>query len=220
MRVDLTNFQAGGALNALLVSSPGSPMPTILDNDDNGSRAPDSAAYSQSITLAYNSEPEAGTGNDTNNTLDFGFLSNTPPTADNVGPVIGDEDATAPLRIAVTLSGNDADVGDAVESFTLQALPANGQLFPVATGGTALDAGAVIPATGSGPWVATVYFQPSADWNGATSFTYTAFDGDQQSAVAATASIIVNAVADIADDTATTDEDTAVNVLVLANDSF
>ena len=36
----------------------------------------------------------------------------------------------------------------------------------------------------------------------------------------ATVNVTINAVADIADDTATTDEDTAVNVLVQANDTF
>ena len=82
MRVDLANFQAGGALNALPVSSPGNVDPdNNIDNDDNGSRAPGALHTRQSITLAYNSEPLPGSGNDTNNTLDFGFMFNTPPTA-------------------------------------------------------------------------------------------------------------------------------------------
>ena len=147
------------------------------------------------------------------------FTVNEPPTADNVGPFVAGEDATAPLRIAITLSGNDADLGDVVESFKIETASANGQLFDVATGGSALAAGAIIPATGSGPWTAVLYFQPNADFNGATSFTYSSFDG-VQNGLAATASINVSAVADIAADTATTNEDTAVNVLVLANDTF
>ena len=62
MRVDLANFQAGGALNALnlQVSSTGNADPDDnVNNDDNGSRAPGAAAYSQTITLAYNTEPMA-----------------------------------------------------------------------------------------------------------------------------------------------------------------
>ena len=122
------------------MSSPGNPDPDDnVDNDDNGSRAPGQrCVLSQSITLAYNTEPTAGTGNDTNNTLDFGFFANTPPTAANVGPRYR-RSRTPPRRCAspITLSGNDADVGDAVESFTLQTLAANGQLFHAATGGTA-----------------------------------------------------------------------------------
>ena len=82
-------------------------------------------------------------------------------------------------------------------SFTIATLAANGQLFDVATGGTALAAGDAPsrrPLVGAA-MTATVYFQPNADFNGATSFTYTAFDGDQNSA-AATASITVNAAND------------------------
>ena len=86
VRVDLANFQAGGALNALnlQVSSTGNADPDDnVDNDDNGSRAPGAAAYSQTITLAYNTEPTtpATRHADSNLTLDFGFISNTPPTA-------------------------------------------------------------------------------------------------------------------------------------------
>ncbi|MCI0680523.1 MAG: Ig-like domain-containing protein, partial [Gemmataceae bacterium] len=221
VRVDQSNFDAGGALLATQVSPITSLEPpdpdNNTDNDDNGARVAGQPAFSLAITLDYNTEPTAGTGNDTNNTLDFGFLSNQPPTANNVGPFTGDEDQAA--RVEITLSGTDPDAGDAVDSFTIDTLPANGSLFAAAAGGIALTAGAIVPATGSGPYTALVYFQPNADFNGATSFTYSAFDGVQQSA-AATASITVNAVVDIAGDTATTDEDTPVNVLVLDNDTF
>ena len=93
VRVDQDNFDAGG--NTSLVATPVSPV-TIpeppdpddgdpdTDNDDNGSRVMGQAAFSKAITLAYNQEPTAGTGNDTNNTLDFGFLSNPPPVLTNL----------------------------------------------------------------------------------------------------------------------------------------
>ena len=50
-----------------------------IDNDSNVSLGPVNGASSKAITLAYNTEPTAGTGNDTNNTLDLGF---TPILAD------------------------------------------------------------------------------------------------------------------------------------------
>ena len=63
-----------------------------------------------------------------------------------------------------------------------------------------------------------VVYTPAADFNGTDSFTYTVTsDGDTETA---TVSVTVTAVADIVDDTATTNEDTAVNVLVLGNDTF
>ena len=92
VRVDPDNFDAGGNTSLLAglqvspVTSPEPPDPdttTDVDNDDNGSRAAGQPAFSNAITLAYNTEPTAGTGNDTNTTLDFGFINN--PTADLVG---------------------------------------------------------------------------------------------------------------------------------------
>ena len=63
-----------------------------------------------------------------------------------------------------------------------------------------------------------VTYAPAADFNGTDSFTYTVTSGGITET--ATVSVTVNAVADIADDTATTNEDTSVNVPVLANDTF
>ena len=78
-------FRRGGdaSLVGLPISrltSPEHPDPDDnVDNDDNGSRVAGQPAFSKAITLAYNTEPTAGTGNDTNNTLDFGFFNNPPP---------------------------------------------------------------------------------------------------------------------------------------------
>ncbi len=76
VRVDQDNFDAGGnmSLLGLQSSSLGNPDPdNSVDNDDNGSRVVGQPAFTQAITLAYNTEPTAGTGNDTNTTLDLGF---------------------------------------------------------------------------------------------------------------------------------------------------
>ena len=86
--VNQTNFTGGGALVAFPNSSPGNPDPDTDsdDNDDNGGvlSVAGMAAASLAITLAYNTEPTAGTGNDTNDTLDMGFFS-IPP---NAAPVV------------------------------------------------------------------------------------------------------------------------------------
>uniref|UniRef100_UPI00097BD263 tandem-95 repeat protein n=1 Tax=Pelomonas sp. KK5 TaxID=1855730 RepID=UPI00097BD263 len=62
-------------------------------------------------------------------------------------------------------------------------------------------------------------YTPTADFNGADSFVVTVSDG-HGGMVQATVKVGVNAVADVASDAVTTDEDTPVTFNVLANDSF
>ncbi|MDT8421905.1 MAG: tandem-95 repeat protein, partial [Desulfuromonadales bacterium] len=68
-----------------------------------------------------------------------------------------------------------------------------------------------------------ITYTPVADYNGTDSFDYTVtvYNADGSTTTeTATVSLTVNAVVDIADDTATTAEDTAVTTTVLANDTF
>ncbi len=78
VQVAQSNFTAGGALIALPqpASVPTDPDDNI-DNDNNGALLAGNGAVSRAITLAYNTEPTAGTGTDTNRTVDFGFVSQT-----------------------------------------------------------------------------------------------------------------------------------------------
>ena len=64
----------------------------------------------------------------------------------------------------------------------------------------------------------TITYTPNADYNGSDSYTYTVTSGGVTET--ATVSVTINPVADIADDSATTNEDNAVTTSVLANDSF
>jgi hypothetical protein len=203
VRVDQDNFVntgGGDTLNAMVpyqVSVITSPEPidpnANVDNDDNGARVQGAPAYTRAINLEFNQEPAAGAGNDTNTTLDLGFFANTPPT---VSPVSGSGAEDQPARVQITLSGTDADL-DTIVHFTIATTPANGQLWTAASGGTQLNAGNTVAATGPTPFTANVYFQPNANWSGGTNFTYTAFDGAENSTAAATASITISATADV-----------------------
>jgi len=95
--------------------------------------------------------------------------SNTAPVANDV-TAAGTEDTL----VTVTLSGTDAD--GSVSSFKLTSLPTNGALYLDAAMTTLAPIGTSIAATGSGPYTATLYFKPLADWNGSTNFSYTAID--------------------------------------------
>ena len=64
----------------------------------------------------------------------------------------------------------------------------------------------------------TVTYTPDADFNGTDSYTYTVTSGGVTET--ATVNVTVNAVADVADDTLVTNEDTAGVINVLTNDTF
>jgi VCBS repeat-containing protein len=113
---------------------------------------------------------------------------NQAPAADAV-EATGDEDAAS---IAITLTGTDPDAGDAVDTFTVSSLPANGTLYTDATLTTEVVVGTAYSASGNS---LTFYFVPDADFNGDASFDYTASDGDVDSP-SATATIHVAAVND------------------------
>ena len=121
----------------------------------------------------------------------------------NDAPVANDDAATTDEDTAVTIPvlANDTDVDGDTPSVASVGSPSNGL--------------ATLNPDG------TVTYTPSANYNGSDSFTYTIGDGNGGTATA-TVSITVNAVNDAPvanDDAATTDEDTAVTIPVLANDT-
>ncbi len=120
-------------------------------------------------------------------TINFGSTNNLPQT--NAGFGSGAEDAAS---IAVSLSGSDTD--GSVTSFKIASLPFNGTLYADALLTNALTIGESVGASGN---AATVYFVPTADWNGQTAFQYASVDDDGlQDATPATATITVTPVND------------------------
>ncbi|PKM00723.1 MAG: hypothetical protein CVV17_08055, partial [Gammaproteobacteria bacterium HGW-Gammaproteobacteria-7] len=105
------------------------------------------------------------------------------PTAANVSAT-GLEDATS---ISIALSASDID--GTIASYTIGSLPANGTLYADAALTTPLAAGATVTS-------ATLYFVPAANWNGSTSFNYSATDNEGLASNTATASFSVTPVND------------------------
>ncbi|SMH55637.1 Ig-like domain-containing protein [Maritimibacter sp. HL-12] len=151
----------------------------------------DSGAYKGTVTFENGS------------TLSFSQIEEILTDPQNEAPVGGDDHATTDEDTAVVIDvlANDTDVdGDTLE-VTEVGDPANGT--------------AAINGDG------TITYTPDADYNGPDSFTYTVSDGNGGTDTA-TVTIDVTPVNDDpvgVDDHATTDEDTAVVIDVLANDS-
>ena len=103
--------------------------------------------------------------------------TNDAPVANSVA-VSGAEDQAA--RIPVTLSGSDVD--GTIPGFTIGSLPEHGTLYSSANGGAALQVGDQV----TGP----VYFAPATDWNGSTTFEYSAVDNN--GALSAPKSVTLN----------------------------
>ena len=121
VRVDAGNFTGGRRSrrpadfpgHVARAAGPGHGDPDV-DNDDNGSRAIGQPAFSNAITLAYNTEPTAGTGNDTNNTLDFGFFNNPSPDLVNLAGTVtfteGDAAILLDTAAAATVTDDQANL--------------------------------------------------------------------------------------------------------------
>ena len=124
-----------------------------VDNDDNGLQPGGAGTLvtSQSITLAYNSEPTAGVGNDTNNTLDFGFqLLNIAPTfsAGGVQPSYTENAAAVAIATGVTVSDDSANFNGGSLNVSLTGA-VTGDLLGIATVGGITRAGGTISYNGT-----------------------------------------------------------------------
>ncbi|MFP8818443.1 beta strand repeat-containing protein, partial [Acinetobacter johnsonii] len=131
----------------------------------------------------------------------------------NVTSATGNEDTV----IAVNLSGSDVD--GTVASFKLTSLPANGTFYSNAAATNPLTLASVISATSN---AATIYFKPNTNWNGTTTFQYSATDNQNLVSVTnATGTITVNPVNDAPVPnvtSATGNEDTVIAVNLSGSD--
>ena len=122
----------------------------------------------------------------------------------NDAPVANDDSATTDEDTAavIDLIGNDTDIEGDTLSFVSVSNGANG----------------TVTDNGDG----TVTYTPDLNWNGIDSFVYSVTDGTDNSNIA-TVTVTVNAVNDdppvAVGDSATTTEDTAVVINLVANDT-
>jgi hypothetical protein len=181
--VTAANFADGAALDDMLIVQGVAADPDDnVDNDNNGVAAAGGAVASQPITLAYNSEPDGNPGGpgdadgdsdaDTNLTLDFGFVANQPPVANDDGVSVAEDSGSNDLTSQ--LLGNDTDPEGDTKTITSATNGANGTTSVV---------GGVLTYT------------PNANFNGTDSFTYTIDDGKGHTDTA-TVSVTVTAVND------------------------
>jgi hypothetical protein len=160
-------------------------------------------------TFTYTPNPEvSGTDSfsfsatDASGASDSGTISVTIAAADDV-PVATADSATVAEDGAVDIAvlANDSGFGDGGIVVTIATPPASGS--------------ASVNPDGS------IHFVPAADFNGTATFDYQVADADGDTATA-TVSVTVQAADDLpsaAPDSAATDEDIAVDVAVLANDT-
>ncbi|WOC39419.1 Ig-like domain-containing protein [Polaribacter sp. HL-MS24] len=170
-----------------------------VTDPSNGTVVLDGAVVTYTPNADFNSTDSfTYTANDGGSTSEVATVSIT-VTAVNDTPVVFDEAITTNEDIAVeiTLTGTDADEDELTFSVTD---PSNGSVV--------LD-GAVVTYT------------PNANFNGSDSFSYTANDGNIDSE-SATITITVTAVNDapiVSDESASTKEDTAVEITLSGTDT-
>jgi len=152
----------------------------------------------ETVTITADDLGNSGSGGALTDVQTFTILvvepNVAPEAADDVATV--DEDGT----ILIDALANDADDNGDALTITAITVPANGT--------------AVIEGN-------QIRYTPEADFNGTDTISYTVTDGNGELDTAQV-TVTVNAVNDAPvaiDDTATTDEDVAVNVNVLGNDS-
>jgi hypothetical protein len=174
-----TNFDSGGKLEGLVVTPGTATDPDDnIDGDNNGAAVAGGAVASKTITLSYNNEgssftPGAGvTGEDMNNTVDFAFVANAPPVANDDAVTVAEDSGANDLTSQVL--GNDTDP----------------------EGDTRTVASATHGANGTTSVVNGVLtYTPNANYAGTDSFTYTIEDGNGNSETG-TVTVTVTAVND------------------------
>ncbi|HEX8466469.1 MAG TPA: Ig-like domain-containing protein, partial [Allosphingosinicella sp.] len=174
-----SNFAAGAALADLLITPGTATDPDDnVDGDNNGAAATGGAVAAKAIRLDYNQEgptftPDPGVnGEDTNNTVDFGFVENSPPVAVDDSGLTAVEDT--PKQFSTQLTANDTD--------------SDGDTITIVSAGNATNGSVSVNA-------GVVTFTPTANYNGTATFEYTISDGKGHTDVGL-ATVTVSAVND------------------------
>jgi hypothetical protein len=192
--VTAANFNSGQPLNQLLIVPGVAADPDDnVDNDNNGVAATGGAVASQTITLDYNTEPTAGTGNDTNNTLDFGFVVNQPPVANDDSVSVAEDSGANDLTSQ--LLSNDTDPDSDTKTITSATQGAHGTTSVVA---------------------GVLTYTPNGNYNGSDTFDYVINDGHGHTdtgTVTVTVTAVNDPVTGTAPPTASLNED-ATNVAI------
>ena len=152
-----------------------------------------------SYTVSDGTDTDTGTVNLTVTAV------NDPPIAVNRPPVAVNDTASTPKDTAININviSNDTDADADTLSVTQVTTPTNGTAAIMA-----------------GRTTTTVTYTPNANFNGTDGFDYTVTDGTDTDT--GTVNLTVTAVNDppvAVDDTASTDEDTAININVVSNDT-
>ena len=168
-------------------------------------------------TFTYTVTSPAGITETATVTVNVAAINDAP-----VNTVPGSQSTNEDTSLAIAGVSSVADADSA--SVTTTVAVANGTLSVTAAPGAMItDNGTGSVQISGAPAavnaaLAGLTYTNTADYNGADTFTVTTTDGSLSDAD--TVAITVNAVADIADDTVGTNEDTAVTFNALANDSF
>ncbi|MEY9752606.1 Ig-like domain-containing protein [Bradyrhizobium yuanmingense] len=177
----------------------------------NSSRSPSTLTREVTFRLT-DGDGKAHGGNDTGIAAAYVMFSSvnvSPDTATAFGS--GAEDTS----VAIALSGTDLD--GTVTSFRIINVPSNGLLYSDVLLTAPVQAGDSISATNNS---ALVYFKPTSNWNGSTSFHYASIDNSgTQDATPSVASINIAPVNDApvaASGTLTVAEDAAASPLGLS----
>lgn len=190
-----------GSLNTSSVSivSPVSNGTTSVNSSGVVTYTPsDNFNGADSFTYTVN-DNEGATSNTATVSITINSVNDT-PTASNDSATTNEDNA-----VTISVLNNDSDVDDTLSgsSITITAAPSNGS--------TSINTSA-----------GTVTYTPTGNFNGADSFSYTVQDDEGATSNTAQVSITVNSVNDAPvanNDSATTDEDSAVTVSVLSNDT-
>ncbi|WP_372828495.1 beta strand repeat-containing protein [Polaromonas sp.] len=126
------------------------------------------------------------TSNVANTTINMATSGNPVAAA---ASVTGNEDAVGGIAVALTA----VDPNGTVASFTLNTTPSNGALYTDAGLTQAVSTGVAYTATAGG---LTLYFKPTANWAGSTSFNFIATDNSSATSTSTVATLNVTAVAD------------------------